>query len=250
MSIQVTDISPEALKSVVNDLNTVGFACIPNYVKPEDITRLRSFVADSIEQANGQCVHYKGLDSLRGSGFDELANSPQFTKLLHDVYEQGTGRPLLDQKFYVVLRCLSGETGREHAYQFHYDTFVVTALVPIEIPTEGQPGDLLMYPNKRNIRSNYLFSVVDKLLLHNKLRQKILRAMVDSKWFRPTRLQMKPGNLYIFWGYRSLHANEPCDLDKVRATALFHYANPHADGFALRDKLLPGFRKTGVTVGN
>jgi hypothetical protein len=38
---------------------------------------------------------------------------------------------------------------------------------------------------------------------------------------------MKPGNLYLFWGYRSIHTNEPCDPDKIRATALFHYVDPH-----------------------
>jgi hypothetical protein len=42
------------------------------------------------------------------------------------------------------------------------------------------------------------------------------------------RIKMVPGNIYFFWGYRSIHANEACDPTKVRATALFHFANPHA----------------------
>ena len=33
--------------------------------------------------------------------------------------------------------------------------------------------------------------------------------------------------MYFFWGYRSIHTNEPCDPDKLRATALFHYGDPH-----------------------
>ena len=41
------------------------------------------------------------------------------------------------------------------------------------------------------------------------------------------RIKMVPGNLYLFWGYRSVHTNEPCDPASIRATALFHYANPH-----------------------
>jgi hypothetical protein len=32
---------------------------------------------------------------------------------------------------------------------------------------------------------------------------------------------MIPGNLYFFWGYRTVHANEACDPDKIRATALW-----------------------------
>jgi len=44
---------------------------------------------------------------------------------------------------------------------------------------------------------------------------------------------MVAGNLYLFWGYLSVHANEPCDPDKIRATALFHFGYPHT-GTALR----------------
>ena len=120
----------------------------------------------------------------------------------------------------------------------------MTALIPIEIPKEGRPGDLLMYPNTRPIRKHYAASLVDKLLLHNVVRQKMLRACVNSKWFGPMRIKMEPGNLYLFWGYRSIHTNEPCDPDKLRATALFHYANPHIEGFAVRDKLLAKLKRT------
>jgi hypothetical protein len=65
------------------------------------------------------------------------------------------------------------------------------------------------------------------VLLDNRLTQKLLRRTVERDPSRPTRVKMQPGNLYLFWGYRTIHTNEPCDPDKVRATALFHYANPH-----------------------
>jgi hypothetical protein len=40
---------------------------------------------------------------------------------------------------------------------------------------------------------------------------------------------MVPGNLYLFWGYRSVHANQACDPDKIRATALFHFGDPRTN---------------------
>lgn len=40
---------------------------------------------------------------------------------------------------------------------------------------------------------------------------------------------MVPGKLYLFWGYRSIHTNEPCDPDAIGATALFHFADPHSN---------------------
>jgi hypothetical protein len=68
---------------------------------------------------------------------------------------------------------------------------------------------------------------MDKVLLDNPITQKVLRSFVNGKSFAPERVALVPGNLYLFWGYRTIHTNEPCDPDKVRATALFHYSNPH-----------------------
>jgi hypothetical protein len=42
-----------------------------------------------------------------------------------------------------------------------------------------------------------------------------------------TAVAMKPGNIYFFWGYRSIHANEPCDPNQIRATALLHFGDPY-----------------------
>ena len=33
-------------------------------------------------------------------------------------------------------------------------------------------------------------------------------------------LRIVPGNVYLFWGYQTLHANEPCLPTSLRATAL------------------------------
>jgi hypothetical protein len=63
--------------------------------------------------------------------------------------------------------------------------------------------------------------LLDKILLDNPISQWLLRYVSMQK------ISMVPGNLYLFWGYRSIHANEACDLDKLRATALFHFGDPH-----------------------
>ncbi|HEY0784853.1 MAG TPA: hypothetical protein VGD62_03220, partial [Acidobacteriaceae bacterium] len=180
-----------------------------------------------IAGSGGEYVHFNGPESVTGSGLEELAASESFQLLMRRIYEQGTGRKGPEQKFYQVLRCLSGETGQKNSLIFHYDSYVVTALIPIRIPTSGRSGDLVMLPNTRRVRSTYLRNAVDKALLDNPLTQAVLRRRVQSQSSPLTRIKMQPGNLYFFWGYRSVHTNEPCDPDKVRATALFHYANPH-----------------------
>ncbi len=227
MSIQISETPDSLISSAVHDLNTRGYAVLPDYIDPEDLGRMRSFVHGAMEKSGHQYIGFTGPDQVQGSGLEDLYESPSFTRLMRTLYERGTGRPAPDQQLYHVLRCLCGETGKKHSFYFHYDSYVVTALLPIEIPREGRAGDLLVFPNMRGIRPAYLLNAADKVLLDNPLTQKLLRFSVERRALKPVRITMKPGNLYFFWGYRSIHANEPCDPERVRATALFHYANPH-----------------------
>ena len=227
MSISIPRVADSDVLALVSRLNTDGYGVIPNYIQPEDLARMQGFVHAAMEKSGNQYIGFGSPSAVVGSGLDELYRAPDFVKLMTDVYEKGTGKTAPKQDFYHVLRCLCGETGQKHAWMFHYDSYVVTALVPIMIPTEGRSGDLLMFPNTRSIRPAYLFNAADKVLLDNRLTQKLLRRTVERHPERPTRIKMQPGNLYFFWGYRSIHTNEPCDPDKVRATALFHFANPH-----------------------
>lgn len=227
MNLAVPEVTPQQISQLVRELETKGFGCIPNYIAQDDLLRMQHFVSSAIESAGNEYVHFNGPDAVSGSGLEELARSEEFTRLIHNLYEQGTGKRADKEEFYQVLRCLSGATGQKNSLIFHYDSYVVTALIPIHIPAEGLAGDLLMYPNTRKIRSSYVSNAVDKVLLDNPLTQRLLRSRVTAKRMGPMRIKMQPGNLYFFWGYRSIHTNEPCDPDKVRATALFHYKNPH-----------------------
>jgi hypothetical protein len=228
MTVTVPEISVEKIKELVHELDTKGFTWLPNYVEDDALARMQMFVASAVDRSSQEYIHFKGPESLCGSGLDQLSSSPSFVKLMYDLFEHGTGKPAMKQEFYQVLRCLTGNSGRKHSMIFHYDSYVVTALIPIQIPSQGRSGDLLIYPNTRKLRSTYLFNVIDKILLGNPLTQKILRTCVGIKKLSPAHIKMVPGNLYLFWGYRSIHTNEPCDPDKVRATALFHYGNPHS----------------------
>ncbi len=136
--------------------------------------------------------------------------------------------------FYQVLRCLQGSTGQRHSNRFHYDLYVLTALLPIAIPETGMSGDLVLLPNARTIRTWYFLNVLDKIAVDNPVSQSMLRSMARRGRSNVVRIRLRPGNIYFFWGYRSIHTNEPCDFDKLRATALFHYADPHQNSWGSR----------------
>ncbi len=234
MGIAHADVDAGGVASVVGEMDRRGYGRIEGFLGAADLDRMRGFVRRAVEGAGGEYVGFTGPEAVAGSSLDDLAASGRFRDLCRRVYEAGMGAQGPEVEFHQVLRCLSGGSAASHSMNFHYDSYVVTALLPIEIPTEGAKGDLLMWPNTRRVRRSYAANLVDKVLLDNPVTQAGLRALASRD--RLTRITMVPGDLYLFWGYRSIHANEACDPDKVRATALFHYANPHA-GSRVRSRL-------------
>jgi hypothetical protein len=223
------EISREKIVDLVGDMDRVGFGVLPGYLEPADLEDLQQFVRAAVSAAGEEYVAFAGEEAVAGTVLQMLSASPAFVNLLHQVYEQGTGRLAPNQSLYQLLRCLKGESGLNHALRFHYDSYVVTALLPVIIPSQGRAGHLVMASNTRPVRSLYLFNLLDKIILDNPATQFLLHHAFRSGLLKLKQIPMVPGNLYFFWGYRSVHANEACDPDKIRATALFHFGDPHAD---------------------
>jgi hypothetical protein len=229
LSREFPDPSDESIAELVGAIDRVGYAIISDYVGWRDLQQLRTFVADAVVKADNEYVCFTGHAELAGTALERMANSPIFRRLCTRVYEYATGKRAPDQPYYQILRCLTGQTGQHHSLRFHYDSYVLTLLLPIAIPEGRKCGELVVFPNTRPVRTWYARNVIDKLVIDNTLTQRLLNRQVRANSSRLVRIKLKPGDLYLFWGYRSIHANEPCDPDKIRATALFHYAEPHRD---------------------
>ena len=239
------DISGETITALVRDIEKTGFAVLPNYVDHENLKHLQSFVSTKVAEAGGEYVELTGKPAFQGTMLDAIADAPEFMSLIRRIYQTGYGLTPPPQLLYQVLRCLKGKTGLAHSYFFHYDSYVVTVLLPIIIPTGDRAGHLVMIPNLRKLRSTYLINVFDKLLADNKLAQFLFLHAFRARRLGFVRVPLVPGNLYIFWGYRTLHANEPCDPERIRATALYHFADPHADSYLRK---ITGQAKVRATI--
>ena len=226
--IELPPIGKDAVRSLVRDMDARGYGCLPDYISPDHLAAMRAFVAKAVVKSQGEYVGFTGRSAVVGTTFDAISTSGNFRSLMKQVYEIGTGRPPPEVDFYQVLRRLTGRSGKRHALNFHYDSYVVTAFIPVEIPTTGKTGDLVMLPNTRRIRGTYFANLIDKVALDNKITQLMLKTLMSLHILPLVRIRPVPGSIYFFWGYRSVHTNEACDPDKVRATALYHYANPHA----------------------
>lgn len=226
-------ISDQQVRNLALEIEQTGFAVLPNYLSPDALETLQTFARQMVAQAGGE---YRAIEAknLAGTLLAKLPETAAFASLLRRLYEQATRKAAPEQATYQLLRCLTGRTGRKQCFIFHYDSYVVTLLLPILIPAQGKRGDLIMAPNLRKIRRFYQLNLLDKLLIDNRLTQFVLRQLFLSGLLKVRRVEMTPGALYMFWGYRSLHANEPCDPRDIRSTALFHFGDPHSGSWLRR----------------
>lgn len=220
---------------IIHEMNTNGSCCIANFLTRKQLASLQQSVRLDASKHNGQYFAHHGGEAVESSLLGLLGASPEFRAMLEYIYQTGAGKAAYSGEILKVLRCVQGESGRRESNLFHYDASLVTVLLPIEIPqSETIRGDLIMFPNLRRLRSNVLTNLVEKALLQNRLSRRLISTFISHGLLQPVKLQLVPGNLYLFWGYRTLHANEPCDPAYRRATAIFHYGDPHAGSLATR----------------
>jgi len=225
--MQYTSFSDEQINTLTAAIDQQGYAVLPNWASPGELAEVRDLVSRSVAAAGNSYVALTGHQAVTGSMLYEWGRSPVFLDLCKRIVTQATGRAAnSDDALHQVLRCLVGDTGRRESMIFHYDSFVLTTIMPVCLP-DGAKGDLLMVPGKRPIRGSYAANLVDKLRVDNRWAQRSLVKAYKLGSNRFTQVAMEPGNMYLFWGYRSLHTNLPADPGGIRATAVFHYDNVH-----------------------
>lgn len=224
--MQYTHFSDEQIKTLTQTIDQQGYAVLPNWASPEELAEIQALVKRSVEAAGNSYVALTGHQAVAGSTLYDWGRSPVMLDLCKRVVTEATGRAANDDGLHQVLRCLVGDSGRRESMIFHYDSFVLTTIMPVCLP-EGAKGDLLMLPSKRPLRDTYAMNLLDKLKIDNRWSQRHLIKSYQKGSKRFTQVTMEPGNMYLFWGYRSLHTNLPADPNGIRATAVFHYDNLH-----------------------
>jgi hypothetical protein len=210
-------------------MESKGYAVIEGFLSEEQLQAACQHVDFEVKRHDHEYFAMQGVDAVKGSIFERMTISPRIGELMRDLYKAGVGAEPRSTDIFPALRCLQGTTGKRESYYFHYDAAALTALIPLVTPTEGRYcGDFIFFPNLRKIRSNLYFNIIEKAVMQNTLTQKMVTFAVKRGWLKPVTIKILPGNAYFFWGYRSLHANEPCDPKLLRSTVLLHYGEPHS----------------------
>lgn len=219
--------SDDQIEALAHDINTHGYAVLPDWATRAELSELQAMVVNTVNSAGNQYVALTGSQAVANTLLHEWGRSPDFLDLCQRIVAKGTGKPPTEAGIHQVLRCLIGDQGRRESLIFHYDSYVLTAILPVCMPDKSAPGDLLMLPNHRPLRQSYVLNLVDKLLIDNRWSQRRLARRYARYAGKFTQIRMRPGDMYLFWGYQTLHTNLPADPNAIRATAVFHYQNVH-----------------------
>lgn len=234
VSVFKSDFKPSA-QQVAADLDRDGFVCLENVVDSEWLERARAAVKDHLSVYGEKYFSILRPGDEPDSPAQELVGDPQVEALLHGVTQAACPAGMVDEGVYNVLRIIAGPDGGSGSLGFHYDASVVTMLVPLFIPENepGKSGELVVFPNARPFRRSVAFNLVEKAFTQNRFFRKLTTSRFWRDPDRYTRV-LKPGNVYLFWGYRTFHGNLPCAPNSLRATVLLHYGNPHGNNSALK----------------
>ena len=220
---------------IADQLDETGVVCLENAVPAEWLAEARANVEDRLS-THGEHDHFiRSPEGEENTAAEAFISSPSVLSLLTDIvrarFPEGPAELELTRS---ALRVVAGPRGDGDAFWFHYDASVVTMVVPIFMPdaARGNSGELMGLFNKRPFRRFVLANIIDKVVVQSQFyRRHILRRIDRTDYLQ--RVDMEVGNLYLFWGYRSLHGNMPCESGALRATLLLHFGRPHGSSEAL-----------------
>ena len=219
------------------DLDGTGLARLPGAVTQEWLAAARADI-DAFVARHGSGEHsLVDTDRWECPSIAALATDGRVQAFLHtqSALPKDARHAGYRQR---VLRILDGAAVDSPPFDWHYDANAITLLVPIVVPDDAT-GHLALFPDHRPHRRWATLSAAERLIVHNPIYGRWMRRRYDRDPAAHT-LSLRPGDAYLFRGYRSLHATLPWPKDKLRVTLLLQYGYPYGPegrGLqAIRDK--------------
>lgn len=219
------------IENLLKKLNNKGYCCIENILSNQEIENLQNIVKQNLRTNNNNSFFLMNekLDNT-------FVNEENFLKKFYDIFFEFSKKENLknykNRKIFKNLRVISQSKMHSTSYDFHFDAHQYTILVPIIIPESGNDntnGNLILFPNLRKKTNNLILNIMQKLFFQNKVIKKILQYISSKNFIKKEILKFKIGNIYIFNGFRSLHANQPVKKGFTRATLLLHFYDVFED---------------------
>jgi hypothetical protein len=236
MSDEVINIGGITPAWLANELDDQGVVRLRDVFSDEWLEAMRASVEYCIARNGDGDFFIHEADHEVGSPPHRLVSDPAFRQLFiaaANLRWPQAGSANNDIRCSMLVRAGNGPKARSN--RFHYDAAVLTMVVPIFIPDAdlGTNGELAAFGNKRRFRRYFASHLVDTILTHNSLYRRYVARTIHAAP-EDHLVELRPGDAYLFWGYRTFHGNLPCAPGLLRTTLVLHYGAVHSDSWAMR----------------
>jgi hypothetical protein len=211
---------PGFVKNIRRSLDETGMAVLENFIHPDFLNELRA----SVDQLTPLC--YSGekrkylTSELENTGFYEVTFSKYMIQLVNDILGDFNIH-VEPSDIHPVLNILVGEKGQDSVKGWHFDATYLTIAMPIAMPPAGErDGKFRIWPNVRPFSQSSW---------RNRLYCKLAQSDLFRRAAKNYAVNFVPGNLYLFYGFRSLHGTDILDSQQLRANCLMNYGGPFFD---------------------
>lgn len=215
----------QIVDDIHNDIEKNSYSKIQNFLDADIFNDIRLFLEKKSTEIQNKNF---SIDSSNETQlFNKILQDSKFVELYNGILNKSGIRKCNEQYYVMGLR--EGQN-KHKTILYHFDAYYLTILFPIIIPDIKHNGKLHLFPKWRKIQKFEIFNFIQKFLIQNKISRKLL----NFKYFRQI-LNMQEINLdinyiYFFKGYTTVHGVGK-HLKDLRSTAVFHFHNPHKDGF-------------------
>jgi hypothetical protein len=199
-----------------------GLATLEGFIAPGFLADLQASTKELIPKCyeGGKRRPLVGSD-LEGTLFWEITYSEFLMRLVNDLLADFRIH-LESGDAYPVLNILTSSKAQDAVEDWHFDATYITIAMPIIMPPPTAQGDgkFRIWPNVRPFSQSRM---VDKIYW-NLAKIDLIRRMT-----RNVAINLVPGNLYFFYGYRCYHGVDKLDASELRANCLMNFGGPLFD---------------------
>jgi hypothetical protein len=211
----------------INQFDEKGYCEIKNFINDNEINILKKFVNKNLSQNkfNSFFLSSKSNNNIDKFFIKHKQIEKKLIKILIEISNKLGVVHLKSKKPYYVLRVLHKKRIEQESLNFHFDSHLITVLIPIIIPKRknSNNGHFLMIPHKRKITTSIFKNIIQKIFYQKIIGffLKKFRSLISIYGFK--KVILKPGSLFLFNGFRTLHGNLDIDIRDTRATFLVHF---------------------------
>jgi len=217
------------LDVINNSLKNNGYVIIKNFLTENTKNRFKEFVVAKISQLNKDRFSINEND-LENTVISEFINSSEFIKFCDNFEEKKRFDNLKFNSHYLINFTRKKKKTDEY-FSFHYDAFINTIIIPININNEQSSNfsmGLELIPNYRKLTHSMILNLFQKILIQNKLFKFFSNTHLFKFFYKTIKIKLNFDEILIFNGFRTLHSHSisNTNTEKEKARLIIHVYNP------------------------